>query len=1006
MLTRTISAWFAAWMALLTVAFYLWPGQHMLWWGAIGLSSVCGVLVGVLVHRPRRRWPWLLLAAGLFAFGAGDFLYNLLTDVFGMTNPFPSVSDVLYLAMYPLVAGGLLGFIRSRTGRNDRDSLLDAATLTIGLALLSWIFLIDPYVRSTELTLVQKLVSIAYPLGDVLTLAVFARLITGGGRRSLSTMILGGGTAGLLVADVVYGLIQLNGAWEVGGATDLGWVLCYGAWAAAALHPSMVELTEPARSQAADVGVRRIALLGAASLIAPGVLLVEASLGTVRDAAVIAVMSGVMFVLVLARLAGVMGNHRQSMARERELREATTTLVSAADADETLAAVRRAVDRLLPAGVAHTVLLVRSERVDGPGLVRVSGLDPEVRELLRGYSSALRHPMGAERDMLYVGAPTEALQVLQPTFEVLASQAAMALERMTLTDEVNRRNSEAYFRTLIHNTSDVILIIDEHDLIQYASPSAGTVFGDERLAGYELWEFVAGDERPRLAELLTQVRGGLHAHNQMDLRAERVDGAGLLVEVDCRDLRDDQTVGGLVLTVRDVTERRRLEEQLIRQAFHDALTGLANRVLFQDRVEQAVARAKRDAHLDMRPDRGLVGVLFIDLDDFKIVNDTLGHAVGDALLIAVGARITAALSDTDTVARLGGDEFAALIEADSMTELELAAERIILALAEPFEIAGQDVNGISSVGLSTTVDAGSAEELLRQADLALYVAKGAGKGQWRRYQSDLHTAVLERLELRAALDQAVKEQQFVLQYQPIVDLETGSLLGFEALVRWNHPTRGMIAPGHFIEVAEESGLIVPMGRMVLQQALNTVGRWQRSTAPGGLRYISVNVSVRQFRTPGFVEEVRQLLRASGVAPGTLLLEITESLLLRNDEQVRADFDALRAMGVRLAIDDFGTGYSSLSYLQHMPIDVLKIDKSFIDGMLESKQQRAVITAIVTLAQTLDLAVVAEGVEEPAQAAALRETGCPYGQGYLFARPLSEPDAFALIPKAAPFAAMA
>jgi diguanylate cyclase (GGDEF)-like protein/PAS domain S-box-containing protein len=998
LLTRTLSTWFAAWMALLTVAFYLWPGQHMLWWGAIGLSSTAGVLVGVLVHRPRRRWPWLLLAAALFAFGSGDFLYNLLTDVFGMTNPFPSFSDVLYLAMYPLVAGGLLGFIRSRTGRNDRDSLLDATTLTIGLALLAWIFLIDPYVRSTELTLVQKLVSIAYPLGDVLTLAVFARLITGGTRRSASIVILGVGTAGLLVADVAYGLIQLNGSWHVGGPTDLGWVLCYAGWAAAALHPSMVELTEPARSQSSDVGVRRIALLGAASLIAPGVLLVEASLGTVRDAAVIAVMSGVMFVLVLARLAGVMGNHRQSMARERELREATTTLVSAADTAETLAAVRHAVDRLLPDGVGHTVVLVRAERVDEPGLVRVSGLDPEVRELLRGYSSALRHPLGIERDMLYVGAPTEALQVLQTTFEVLASQAAMALERMTLTAEVNRRSSEAYFRTLIHNTSDVILIVDEHDLIQYASPSAGAVFGDERLAGYELWEFVAADERPRLAELLAQVRGGLHAHNQIDLRAERVDGVGLLAEVDCRDLRDDQTVGGLVLTVRDVTERRQLEEQLIRQAFHDALTGLANRVLFQDRVEQAVTRSKRD--------HGLVGVLFIDLDDFKIVNDTLGHAVGDALLIAVGERISGALCDTDTVARLGGDEFAALIEAESMADLELAAERIILGLAEPFEIAGQDVNGISSVGLSTTVDASSAEELLRQADLALYVAKGAGKGQWRRYQSDLHTAVLERLELRAALDQAVKEQQFVLQYQPIVDLETGSPLGFEALVRWNHPTRGMIAPGHFIEVAEESGLIVPMGRMVLQQALNTVGRWQRSTAPGALRYISVNVSVRQFRTPGFVEEVRQLLRASGVEPGTLLLEITESLLLRNDEQVKADFDALRAMGVRLAIDDFGTGYSSLSYLQHMPIDVLKIDKSFIDDMLESKQQRAVVTAIVTLAQTLNLAVVAEGVEESAQAEALRDMGCPYGQGYLFARPLSEPDAFALIPKAAPFAAMA
>ncbi|WP_432835390.1 putative bifunctional diguanylate cyclase/phosphodiesterase [Dactylosporangium sp. CA-092794] len=997
-----LSAWFAIWMALLTAAFYRWPDMHMLWWGAIGLSSVAGVIVGVVVHRPERRWPWLLLAAALACFGLGDFCYNVLTDVMGLTNPFPSFPDGLYLAMYPLVAAGLLGFIRSRTGRNDRDALLDAATLTIGLALLSWIFLIDPYVRSHELTAVQKVVSVAYPLGDVLTLAVFARLLTGGARRTGAIMLLGLGTTGLLVADVVYGLIQLNGSWQVGGPTDLGWVLCYFGWAAAALHPSMVKLTQPARAGSSDLGVRRIALLGTASLIAPGVLLAEEVLGEVRDASVVAACSGVMFVLVLTRLAGVMANHRQAVARERELRETTTTLVSAADPGEVVAAVRRALARLLPDGTRHIVLLTRdgaAGRSPAPGLVRVAGLSPDLRAELREFSSALRHPLGVTGDTLYLSAPTEALQALQPTFEVLAAQAAMALERIALTAEVNRRSSEAYFRTLIHNTSDVILIVDEGDVIRYASPSAGPVFGDERIAGAELWRFVADDGRVRLAERLGQVRAGRHGHDMIDVRAVRVDGAGLLVEVDCRDLRADPTVGGLVLTVRDVTERRRMEEQLIRQAFHDSLTGLANRVLFADRAEQAVARARRDG--------SHVGVLFIDLDDFKIVNDTLGHAVGDALLQAVGARISGALRPTDTVARLGGDEFAALLETDSIADLELAAEHITNALAEPFAVAGASVNGISSIGLSTTPDAGSAEELMRQADLALYVAKGAGKGQWRRYQSDLHTAVLERLELRAALDQAVKEQQFVLQYQPIVDLETGEPRGFEALVRWNRPGRGIVAPGHFIDVAEESGLIVPIGRTVLQQAAAAAVRGQRPGAAGAPRYISVNVSARQFRTPGFVEEIRQLLRGSGMAPGTLLLEITESLLLRDDDQVRADLDALRAMGVRLAIDDFGTGYSSLSYLQHMPIDVLKIDKSFIDDIHSSAQQRAVVTAIVQLARTLNLSVVAEGVEHEAQREALRQIGCPYGQGYLFARPLPEAEAFALLPPTdAPAAALA
>jgi diguanylate cyclase (GGDEF)-like protein/PAS domain S-box-containing protein len=1009
--TRRLAAAYAAWMGLLTVAYYVWPQLHILLWGGIGLTSSAAVFVGVVVNRPRKRWPWYMLGLALVAFGGGDFYYNLMTDVFHQTNPYPSFSDVLYLAMYPLLAAGLLGFIRSRTGNHDRGSLLDAVTLTVGMALLSWIFLIDPYVRDTTLTLVQKVTSISYPLGDVLTLATVARMLTGGVRRARSITYLGVGVAGLLVADVIYGLIQLNGHWMVGGPTDLGWVACYAFWGLAALDPSMTRLTEPARGLVGEMGGRRIALLGTASLIAPAALLVEASLGSVDDAPVIAVLSGVMFVLVLARLAGVMGTYRQSVSRERGLRESAAALVSAADLADAATAVRQALVRLLPPGTPHTLILQEPGRIpaepsphdrEGVGhaqFVRVEDLDADLRTRLGDFPSALRCPLvidgatggaGPAAEALYLAAPEALLLALQGAVEVLASQAAIALDRISLTDEVNRRGSEAYFRTLIHNTSDVILIVDDGDRISYASPSAGIVFGDEELTGVPLWDLLEPDDRPRLAEVVEQIRVGITAHAQIDLTALRVDGSALNVEIDCRDLRADPTVRGLVLTARDVTERRRLENQLIRQAFHDSLTGLANRVLFQDRVDQAVARAKRDP--------GLVGVLFIDLDDFKVVNDTLGHAVGDELLIAVADRITSVLRPHDTAARLGGDEFAALIEdVTSMEDLERAAERLVTAMRTPFVVAGETVSGVASVGLSTTADAGEPAELLRQADLALYVAKGAGKGRWRRYQSDLHTAVLERLELRAALDHAVTEEQFILQYQPIVDLDSGVPVGFEALVRWQHPTRGIIAPSSFIEVAEESGLIVPIGRWVLRQALATAGRWQRTQPPGWLQYISVNVSARQFRSTGFVDEVRAALVASGVQPGTLMLEITESLLLRDDDQIRADLNALRELGVRLAIDDFGTGYSSLSYLRQMPIDVLKIDKSFIDDMVGSRQQRAVVGAIVQLAQTLDLAVVAEGIEEVEHRDLLRHMGCPYGQGYLFSRPLSEMDILALYP---------
>jgi EAL domain-containing protein (putative c-di-GMP-specific phosphodiesterase class I) len=336
--------------------------------------------------------------------------------------------------------------------------------------------------------------------------------------------------------------------------------------------------------------------------------------------------------------------------------------------------------------------------------------------------------------------------------------------------------------------------------------------------------------------------------------------------------------------------------------------------------------------------------------------------------------------------------------------VEETAERILAALDEPFLINGEALSAVASIGVTTTPEADNADELLRQADLALYVAKGAGKGRWRRYQSDLHSAMVQRLELRSALDHAVNEGHFLLHYQPIVDLRTDEAVAFEALVRWHHPQRGIISPDQFIEVAEESGLIVPIGRWVLAEALHTVAQWQRILPPGRLQYVSVNVSVRQFRAQGFVEELRNLLHTYGVDPHSLMLEITETLLMRDDEQIWGDLAALREMGIRIAIDDFGTGYSSLGYLRQRPIDVLKIDKTFIDDMVDSRQQLALVQSIVGLADTLNLTVVAEGIETAEHRDTLVRMGCPLGQGYLFSRPVSPAEAFAWLSSQAIYAA--
>jgi diguanylate cyclase (GGDEF)-like protein/PAS domain S-box-containing protein len=988
------AACFGGWTAALTVAYFVLPGYGTYTWAAIGLSSAAAVLMGVRLHRPARRRPWYLLAAVLVSFTAGDTGYNILVGVRHDPNPFPCPADVLYLAVYPMLAGALLIFIRARAGGDNRAALLDAMLPTAGLGLLSWVFLIAPYVHDADLSLVEKLASVGYPMGDVLALAMVLRLLTTPGRKQPSIVILVAGVAALLVTDVVFGLRQLNSTWTAGGPTDSGWVVFYAAVGFSALHPSMNRLTAPGDGgHRGPTGGRRIAAMSVASLIAPAVLLVEDLRGGVRDAPIIAAACAAMFLLVMARVAGLLRTQRQTAARERTLREAAMMLVAATDEGEAAEALRRAVAELMPAGQAYHFHLVGrdadGEPEPGPFALRtvdVADLPPEVGVHLHGFDCALHAEVRVRerRKLVYLAATAETLSALRPAFEALMAQGAMAIERITLTAEVNRRSNEDYFRTLIRSASDVILIVGDDERIRYASPSAFPVFGHADLAGTPLAALIAGTDQGALRDLLESVRGG-RGHDGIDLAAVRGDGRLLQVECGCRDLRHDPTVAGLVLTVRDVTERRRLETDLAHQAFHDTLTGLANRALFQNRLEQAARLAERtDA---------MIGVLFIDLDDFKYVNDTLGHAAGDQLLIAVGERLGRVAGPLNTAARTGGDEFAVLIEqVRTPADADEMAARIVAALAVPFELgdgAGgfHVVNGSASVGVATSAEAPTIAELQRQADIALYGAKSEGKMTWQRYQRALHISMVERLELRSALIDAVAGDQLLLRFQPIVDLRTEAVIGLEALVRWQHPARGLLGPDEFIELAEENGSIVDIGGWVLHEALREFVDWRRSP-DCSLRYLSVNVSARQFRTPGFVDQVRGALVDAGARPEWLLLEITESLVLHDAEQVWADLQEIRSLGVRIAIDDFGTGYSSLSYLLQMPVDVLKIDKSFIDDILQSDRQLALVAAIVSLARTLKLTVVAEGIEDPAHQRKLAEMGCPYGQGYLFSKPVS------------------
>ena len=1038
---RYVLGGYAAWMTLLLALYYWLPGLRLEAWGLIGLSGVIAIVAGVIINRPSRKAPWLLLALAQASFAAGQVSF-LVAQLIGTQLPFPSFADVLYLLTFPLYAAGLLIFIRWRTPDRDRRSLIDALTLTAGLALLSWIYLVLPYVHNPDLSWLQKCVAIAYPLGDVLVLAMIARLLAPGTARARCVQLLTLGILGLLASDVSFGLLQLNGSFHNGTVVDLGWAVFYGAWGAAALHPTMTELTEPVTRQYAEVSPIRLVVLMLASLIAPIVLFTHALRGGGPYESVIAVFSAILYLLVLSRLWDVATSHRRALGRERAVRQAGVSLVAAATMDQVAAAVRSAADTLLgPRPHDDVLLAVRTDGrfhavtaasaeltpmselgelagtwlplVTGPAplLAPVTRLPEQARALVPGGEWMLlcpltlsEHPLGDSRiGVLAVFGEQRVLADLSATMDILAHQVALAAEQIMLRREVMRQGNEAYFRALVQDTSDAVLIVSGDGKIRYATPSATSIFGEITVEGAYLRDLFAEGERDDLVRTLMQPGAGASLSSRyVDQRITRRDGVSVDVQVRSSDLRSDPTVAGLVLTVRDVTEQRQLEEQLKHQAFHDALTRLPNRLLFQDRIWQQLARARRDGMT--------AGVLFVDLDDFKVVNDTMGHGVGDELLVAVAVRLSGLIRDSDTAARLGGDEFALLIgDVVDSAVVEATADRIVRAFSEPFALASGAVLTAVTVGVATTQDSADTDELLRHADLALYAAKAAGKRQWRRYQPVLSAGLVRRRELQAALEEAVAHSAFTLAYQPIVALTTGELAGFEALVRWPHPQWGMLQPGQFIALAEETGQIVPLGSWVLGQAAADMARWRQGPPQGPLDqgpavpvpeggapprglYVSVNVSARQFSDPGFVDGVREVLRASGLAPEALMLELTESVLLRRDDRVHADLRELKDIGVRLAIDDFGTGYSSLSYLRELPIDVLKVDKSFVDGIAVSGQRLALAEGIVQLARTLRLEVIAEGIESEVQRDLLTSMGCHYGQGYVLAMPMPASEA--------------
>jgi diguanylate cyclase (GGDEF)-like protein/PAS domain S-box-containing protein len=976
------------------------------WYQLFPIAAVVATIVGVAVNKPRSRAPWYLVALSGLCAVAADAVYATQLEL-DETVPFPSYADFLALASYVVLAAALLVMIRKQAPGRDWPSLIDAGIVTAGVALVGWTFLVQPRLLGDSSAL-ETSVALAFPVMDVLLVSLAARMVLGPGMRSAAFLMVTVALVFQLVGDALYGFGSLHGWYRVGDPVDLLFVAAAVLWGTAALHPSMVDLTEPNPDPEQRLGGRRLALLSFATLMAPAMLAVAALRTGQSELLVIVGAATTLSALVIVRLGGLVARHERSETRERVLGTAAAALVAAWTREDVY---RVAVDAALELADADgaTVGLALGD-VDDFRIVSVAGADaPRVRTLDPSELSAdaiaaiaeARVPDGpptvrfkgesgewtvvrlavAEgiRGAFVFHTDERLSRQAHEGIETLAAQVALALEGASLAEDLHERQSSERFRSLVQNSSDVILLLAPDLTIRYHTPSVQRVlgYGDDELVGVRLGELLGKTDEEGLKGFFSDVLAAAGATMPRDLPLRKKDGTVVRLESVFNNLLDDPNVAGVVVTARDVTERRALEDQLAHQAYHDSLTGLANRVLFTDRIGHALERGHRR--------HNLFAVLFIDLDDFKTVNDSLGHAAGDELLVEVGRRIKACIRPEDTCARLGGDEFAVMIEEIASPDAALiVAKRILENLAKPLTIMGSPITVQGSVGIALGTGDQTANEITRSADLAMYRAKSEGKGRYALYEPSMHEHVLERLALKADLQRADVETEFVVHYQPIVAVQTGDLVAVEALLRWRHPDRGLVLPGEFLELAEETGVVGPLGNHVLREACAQAVSWRRTGRPG--LGVSVNISARQLASRHLPADIVAALGDSGLDPSALTLEITESTLL-DSEVVIGRLEELKLLGVRIAIDDFGTGYSSLDYLRRFPVDTLKIADAFVDELGTSADQERLVAAILRLGSTLGLGCIAEGVERPEQRDRLRALGCRYAQGSLFSGPL-------------------
>jgi diguanylate cyclase (GGDEF)-like protein/PAS domain S-box-containing protein len=1006
------------------VALFLVPGD----WVKNSIQVSVGVLAALLVvagvrrYRPDHPRAWYLLAGGYGLLAAGDLIFNLL-ELFGSEPTGASVADIAYLAAYPALIVGVATMVRAEGGRT-RDDLVDGTILAVATGSVVWRLIAAPGLVHDLGAFTDQAIATGFLLLDVLLLVQVSRLVVRVGLRNPAGVLLVASVLATAAGDLVYAAQGENYTWPgwpdaflLGGQVLIG---------VAALHPSMRRLTQPAPQSRRHARRAQLVVLGLALLMLPVGRILEEVRGLEVEGGSILVVAMIVIGLVLVRMFRLLQEVEEAQTsletserRFRSLVKNASDVIGVVAEDGTIVYVSPGVTNMLgytPAQMVgrHSMEYVHPDDqpraieenmvvMGRPGASNVVELrnrtaDGRWRWIEGRLTNRLDDPdikgfVVNQRDVTDRHRNEETLRARAARQEAVAHLGRRALEGLAepaLASEATQ---------LVRATLDVVACslsyVDvgrNHLAVQavagapYAHPGQTQMeSGAGSIEGFA----VAQNDAVVSADLASESRfrppDGWRPHQLAAAAAVPIEGRGepygalVAYRGEARLFDDDELafLQSMANAFSLAVQRREAEGEMRHQALHDALTGLPNRVLFLDRLEQALARAGRS--------RTGVAVLFLDLDHFKVVNDSLGHEVGDRLLVEVADRLRGALRPGDTVARFGGDEFTLLCEdLGSPREARAVATRVADSLHEPFRVDGSELRATASVGIAMSRERGDTpDRLLRDADAAMYRAKDQGRARFVVFDDTMRERAVSRMQTGTDLHHALSEDQLVMHYQPIVDLSDGSVVGAEGLVRWDHPVRGRLAPGDFIPVAEESGLIDALGEWVLRAGTAEAVHW---SGPRPFT-VALNISPLQLVVPTLRDTVAEALEHTGLAPGRLCLELTESVLARDIDNVIDALSGLKELGVTIAIDDFGTGYSSLSYVKDLPVDVLKIDRSFVAGLGRGRRDAAIVETIITLARSLDLVAIAEGVERVEQAELLRALGCEQAQGFLFSPPV-------------------